>query len=143
MRLVFDELAPVTTLEQRSFPRGVVVEPNRILTLEELHTGREIRVRSLDDQMEMVAHQAVRVQSPAVAHDDDLQKHEKELSIAGDDIENRSLLHPTGRHVVDDVGYLDPRLACYLSKVPPTPPLARSWHSIDSMDRFSQDINRV
>jgi hypothetical protein len=49
------------------------VEPLGVDTVEPLHTGRNIPVRCLDEKVEMVRHQAIRMAPPFMPLDDVLE----------------------------------------------------------------------
>ena len=59
--------------------------------LEEFHPRGDVRLRGLDEEMEVVAHQAVRVAAPLVTADGRVQLGEKRLAIARNAVEERAL----------------------------------------------------
>jgi hypothetical protein len=83
------------------------------------------------------------VHTPAVALDDCLEEHEKELPVAGNDVEDHPLLDSTGAHVIEDVGDLDARFTAHASTVAASERSARNRHTVVSIDMAPADINRV
>ena len=69
-----DETGFVPTLDESASPTVAEVELLDVLRREELHAERQRRVRSLEEQMHVVRHVAVRVQLPPGALDCDPQK---------------------------------------------------------------------
>jgi hypothetical protein len=53
MRLVLGDDFVETPLVERSFASDCDVEPRRVLALQELHPGADVRLRRLDDEMEV------------------------------------------------------------------------------------------
>jgi hypothetical protein len=86
-------------LEEMPRPRVAAVEPHRVDPVEALHCARELRLRRLDEQVEMVVEQVPRVQLPAepLRHVDEELEPGLAIAVVEDD---RSLLHPAARDVV-------------------------------------------
>jgi hypothetical protein len=80
------------------------------------HAEREVRVRRLDHEVEVVAHQAVRVTDPAVAVDDLREPREQPPAVAVV-AEDRRALVPARVNVVEGVLELDPKRACHAATV--------------------------
>ena len=61
-----EELGFVSALEQRAYAAVAVVEPAHVCLLKELHANGEVRLPRSDQRVEMVVHQAIRCQAPAM-----------------------------------------------------------------------------
>jgi hypothetical protein len=70
MLVVADETRLEPALEQVADASVACVEPGRVEAVQPLHPLRERRLAALDQQVEVVPHQAVGVEPPAVAVDD-------------------------------------------------------------------------
>jgi hypothetical protein len=92
VRLVVDHLVEVAAFKERAFPAVLQVEPHRIAALQILHAGGQVGVRRLDCQMEVIAHQAIRMAPPAIAPNGALEQLEEVLPVTPDDVEDLALL---------------------------------------------------
>ena len=83
-----DEDAPESAVEKMAFEPVPPVEPLGVDTVEPLHPGRNIRARCLDEQMEMVRHQAIGMAPPFEPLDDVLEDllEPKPIARVGEDI---------------------------------------------------------
>ena len=86
--MALDENAPKSTVEEMAFVSMPSVEPLGVDTVEPLHPGRNIRARCLDEQMEMVRHQAIGMAPPFEPLDDVLEDllEPKPIARVGEDI---------------------------------------------------------
>src|SRR5947208_1761643 len=71
----------VPALEAVALPVGPAVEERRIVRVQALHSAREGRIGRLDDQMNVVRHQAVSEDAPTEDIDDAQQHHEVDLAV--------------------------------------------------------------
>jgi hypothetical protein len=114
--LGLDDGRSVARLEQ--MPNVVVspVEVVRVPAVQPVHADREVGVRSLNQQMEVIRHQAVGRTQPATLVDDLGQYCEEPAPV---DVveEDGPTLGPARRHVVDRVRRLEARAARHRSKV--------------------------
>lgn len=86
------------------------IEALRICRVEPVHPARKIRLRSLDQEMEMVGQQAVGLAQPAMASDDSLEKRQEMKSVMPRH-EDRGAIHTLGGHVVNASRLEDARRA--------------------------------
>ena len=86
--MALDENAPESTVEEMAFVSMAPVEPLGVDTVEPLHPGRNIRARCLDEQMEVVRHQAIGMAPPFEPLDDVLEDllEPKPIARVGEDI---------------------------------------------------------
>src|SRR5438552_10045404 len=85
------------------------VEPLRVTAFEVLHADRDSRLVRGDEQVEVIGHQAVRVELPLVADERQVEQREKPLPIPVVR-EERQLAHPAADEVVDASFDLNPGL---------------------------------
>jgi rod shape-determining protein MreB len=86
MHFALDELVEESALEQVSLEAVPVIERLRIPAVQQLHSGRNVAVRGLDEEVVMVRHQAVRVQPPLEPpHDVVDEEHEQDAVAIGED----------------------------------------------------------
>jgi hypothetical protein len=78
------------------------VESLGVAAVQELHSGRELGPRALDDEVEVVVHQTEGVHTPAEALDRLCEQAEKEAAIIVVQVD-RAPGDPARRHVVDPV----------------------------------------
>jgi hypothetical protein len=80
--MALDKDAAESTVEEMALVPVPPVEPLSVDTVEPLHSGRNIAVRCLQEKMEVVRHQAVRVAPPFEPLDDVLEDLLEPESIA-------------------------------------------------------------
>jgi hypothetical protein len=69
--LVSDPRRAVPALEQAAASPVALVEPLRVGVLERVHARGHVLAGRVDDEVEVVAHRAARVDAPAVSGGDD------------------------------------------------------------------------
>jgi hypothetical protein len=79
------------------------VEGLGVAAVQELHPGRELGPRALDDEVVVVVHQAEGVHAPAEALDRFREQAEEEAAVVVVEVD-RALGDPAAGHVVDPVG---------------------------------------
>src|SRR3954454_20988083 len=82
LAVVPDALGLEWSLEEMAIPAMATLEVARVRAQQALHPVAEVRLRRTDDDVEVVPHQAVRMDFPAVGLDDAFQDREKDLTIA-------------------------------------------------------------
>src|SRR5512133_3811920 len=87
--------------------RKAGVEVRRILAIQSLHTAGQVRVRRLNEQMEMVSHEAIGMDPPAVAAHDSIADLEEPPPIVVILVDRLSPV-PASGDVIDAPGNLDP-----------------------------------
>jgi hypothetical protein len=83
------------------------VEVPRVLAIQPLHAAGQVRVRRLNEQMEVVRHEATRVDAPAVSARHPISDLEEPLPIVVI-LEDRLSPVPASSDVIDAAGDLDP-----------------------------------
>jgi hypothetical protein len=86
-------------LEEVAGARVPAVEPHRVNAVQPLHPARQLRLRRLDEQVEVVVEQVPRVQLPAETprHVDEQLEPRFAIAVVEDD---RPLFHAAAGHVV-------------------------------------------
>ena len=86
--MAFDENAPESTVEEMAFVSMPPVEPLGVDTVKPLHTGRNVPMRCLDEEVKVIRHQAIGMASPFVPLDDVLEDllEPKPIARVGEDI---------------------------------------------------------
>jgi hypothetical protein len=97
---------------------GEAVECLCVAAIEELHAGSEVRVRGLEEAVEVVVHLDIRVaQPPELVH---RLRQQCEVEFARRvGAEDRALVASARRDVEDAVGHLDATLAGHATTVDP------------------------
>ena len=108
----------VAALEQMPHPPMAPIEPLRIHPVQLAHPARQRRLQRHHEQMEVIAHQAVREHAPAVALGHRLQDLEEPLPIPIIP-KHRAPLVPTHDNVKDTASMLDPRRTHHQPSVSP------------------------
>jgi hypothetical protein len=100
---VLDHLRPVAPAEEVVDAPVPRVEGPRIASVEVAHSLVEVRLPGLDDEVEVVPHEAADVEAPAIAPRDAIKQLNEEVAVvvvAGD----RHLIVAAGDDVVDGAG---------------------------------------
>ena len=86
--MALDENAPESTVEEMAFVSMAPVEPLGVDTVKPLHTGRNVPMRCLDEEVKVIRHQAIGMASPFVPLDDVLEDllEPKPIARVGEDI---------------------------------------------------------
>src|SRR5438045_2113830 len=90
----------------------LAIEPSGVGAVEPVHATREVRLRRLDDEMEVVSHQHIGGDAPAEALDNLGEEAEEGFPI-GIGEEDGALLIAAGSDVVDGAGKLDAKCSCH------------------------------
>ena len=110
--LRFDHLGPVAPAEDVILAPVALVEGAGVAAVQVAHALVEVRGRCLDDEVVVVAEQALRVHPPAVAaHDSAEQVEEDEAVVAVDD--DRRVIVPARDDVVESAVLERPQRASH------------------------------
>lgn len=101
------ELGAETPLQHMAAPLMSPIEPLRVHTVQLSHCDREIRRGCLDQQVVVIAHEAIGVTEHAIAGDSGCQ-HDEEPRAVIIVFEDRAPSIPTRSNVVDSAGKLEP-----------------------------------
>jgi hypothetical protein len=115
--LVLDHPRGEAVPEEVPAPSVAEVEPLGVASVEALQAGREVGLRGLDDQLEVVRHQAEDLAAPTEAVDavgEELEEGQPVVVVADD----RGSVHAASRHVEEAVGQLGPQNSWHQSNVP-------------------------
>src|SRR5829696_5660165 len=127
-----DDLPVEPALEEMAGIAVPVVEPLGIGAVEPLHPGRDVRLASLDHEMEMIRHQAIRVAFPPQPPDDVFQNGEKP-NVVTLCVKDFLPAITTGDHVIDAAGKLESGQSRHSDQPRKTPDSlgmpACFWHS--------------
>ena len=113
VRLAERDPRPEAALEERSFAADNGVEPLGVLAFQVLHPDREVRVRRVEHQVEVVPHQAVGVNLPDELSDDLREQAEEVLAITVSAVEDRRFSTPREPTWYRTSGASRRRLACH------------------------------
>jgi hypothetical protein len=106
MAVLLDQYGLVPALEQMTDPAVPLIEELRIDAIQLPHAEGEVAVRSFDQKMIVVGHEAVGVADPVVTFVDVLEGIE-EVQAVSVILKNRLLLVPAGGHMIDCTGVFD------------------------------------
>lgn len=112
VRLLFDEKALESSLEEVSHAAVLMVEPTRVRTVEPLHPARQIRLGRLKNEMKMIAHQHPRGDTPMESTHSSSEEAEKCFAIAIGAEDVPAFVAARG-NVVDGAGELETKLSCH------------------------------
>jgi len=112
MRFALDELRVVGSFEEVASALVPPVEALRVPAVERAHTSRNVRVRRLDQEMEVVSHQAIGEALPVEPHNRATEPVEEGQAIEciGEDW---GAAIAACRHVIEAAGYLKPWLSSH------------------------------
>src|SRR4051794_3526813 len=80
LAVVPDALGLERSLEEMAIPAVATLEVARVRAQQALHPVAEVRLRRTDHDVEVVPHEAVRMDFPAIGLDDSFQDREKDLT---------------------------------------------------------------
>jgi hypothetical protein len=123
VRLGLDAHGAISALEHVPTPPVTVIELTRVRAVQPLHPGAQVRLRRLEQEMEVVVHQAVREAAPALPEDDlpEQRQVRAPVIVIGED---RGAVVATGVDVVDGSSLLLTRSPRHTSRSRITPRLA-------------------
>ena len=106
VRLGLDQFVEEAALEHVTREVVLRVEPPCVAPVEVAHPGRDVLLQRLNLEVEVVRHQAVRVDAPSVPLCDIAEDLEKRERVAFGDVDRLPSV-AARPHVVDDAGQLD------------------------------------
>jgi hypothetical protein len=112
MALTLDEDPLVSTLEEVADPIVPAVEALRVDSVQLPHPARQVRLRSLDDEVVVVRHQAIGVARPAVLPDDITEDTEERPTVTVVEEDRLAGIAPCG-DVVESARKLDTEWPCH------------------------------
>jgi hypothetical protein len=115
--LALDQRGPEAALDDVSFVSVPPVEPGAVASVEVLHPRRDVRLGRREQQVEVVRHQHVAVQLPAVPLPRDLEQLQKPLAIPVV-VKQRQLPHTATDDVVNPSSNLRPKRSRQLETCP-------------------------
>jgi hypothetical protein len=113
-----DHLRPVAPAEEVVDPSVALVEGARVAAVQVPHALVEVGLGGLDDQVEVVPHQAADVHAPVVAALDAAEDVEEDPAILVVEDDGTVVVAPC-RHVVEGAGFEVAAWASHRSKVAP------------------------
>jgi hypothetical protein len=113
-----DRLRPVAPAEEVVDPSVALVEGARVAAVQIPHAFVEVRLGRLDDQVEMVAHQAAHVHAPVVAALDAAEDVEEDAAILVIE-DDGTVVVAACRDVVEGTGFEVAAWASHCPKVAP------------------------
>jgi hypothetical protein len=132
VRVALDDEDRVPTPEQVPVAIVPLIEELRVATVHHPHAAGQLRPRSLNDQVVVVRHQAVRMAGPAIPSDNRAEQRQEGLPVSVVE-ENLAMIRASVGDVIDPVGKLASRMSWHASKLRADPvarqTLERTSHS--------------